>query len=128
MTDQLSSLKGLETRLTDITSYLDKVIDGSLPINHQIIYNLQDILNLLPNVNLPDTSKSFSIKTNDELLVIYLCSMVRATIALHNLIENKLENSTAEKEKSIEVKKDSSKDAKKDDEEKAAAAEKKDKR
>jgi 26S proteasome regulatory subunit N8 len=33
--------------------------------------------------------KSFAVKTNDELLVMYLSSMVRSVIALHNLIDNK---------------------------------------
>jgi 26S proteasome regulatory subunit N8 len=33
--------------------------------------------------------KSFAVKTNDELLVMYLSSLVRSVIALHNLIDNK---------------------------------------
>jgi 26S proteasome regulatory subunit N8 len=48
------------------------------------------MFNLLPNLNVPSTVASFSIKTNDELLVIYLSSLIRAVIALHNLIENKV--------------------------------------
>ncbi|KAJ3392626.1 proteasome regulatory particle subunit [Lobulomyces angularis] len=97
ITNQLNSLKGLETRLTEIKDYLEKVKNGLLPINHQIIYNLQDIFNLLPNLNIPAFAKSFSIKTNDELLVIYVCSLIRAVIAMHNLIENKIVNRDAEK-------------------------------
>lgn len=73
------------------------VVMGKLPINHQIIYNLQDIFNLLPNLNIPSVSKAFSVKTNDELMVIYLSSMIRAVIAMHNLIENKIVNREAEK-------------------------------
>jgi 26S proteasome regulatory subunit N8 len=48
------------------------------------------MFNLLPNLNVPSIVASFSIKTNDELLVIYLSSLIRAVIALHNLIENKV--------------------------------------
>ncbi len=62
---------------------------GTLPLNHAIIYNLQDMFNLLPNLHVSDTVKGFAVKTNDELLVIYLSSMIRAIIALHGLIENK---------------------------------------
>ncbi|GES74080.1 26S proteasome regulatory subunit rpn-8 [Rhizophagus clarus] len=69
VTDQLNSLKGLQSRLEEIREYLQKVVDRQLPINHQIIYNLQDIFNLLPNLNVSDTVKSFSVKTNDQLLV-----------------------------------------------------------
>lgn len=76
--------------MTDIRSYLDKVLNGSLPVNHQIIYNLQDMFNLLPNLQVPKTVASFAVKTNDELLVIYLSSLIRAVIAMHNLIENKV--------------------------------------
>jgi 26S proteasome regulatory subunit N8 len=35
---------------------------------------------------------SFSTKTNDQLLLIYLSSLIRAVIALHNLIDNKIDN------------------------------------
>lgn len=108
--DQLRSLKGLQQRLEEIQEYLSKVVAGSLPINHQIIYNLQDIFNRLPNLEDPDTIKSFSVKTNDQLLVIYLSSLIRSVIALHNLINNKIENKRAEEELDGIV--DSGKDAK----------------
>ncbi|KAG0222328.1 proteasome regulatory particle subunit [Actinomortierella wolfii] len=96
--DQLRSLKGLQGRLEEIQEYLGKVVAGSLPINHQIIYNLQDIFNRLPNLEDPETTKSFSVKTNDQLMVIYLSSLIRSVIALHNLINNKIENKKFEEE------------------------------
>ncbi|KAJ3197225.1 proteasome regulatory particle subunit [Irineochytrium annulatum] len=112
VTDQLNSLKGLEQRLDDIREYLDKVVAGMLPINYQIVYNLQDIFNLLPNLEVEDSVRAFSIKSNDELLVIYLSSLTRAVIALHNLIGNKITNREAERKQN------------KDEDEKAADAEK----
>ena len=105
VTDQLLSLKGLQSRLEEIREYLQKVVNQQLPINHQIIYNLQDIFNLLPNLNVSDTVKSFSVKTNDQLLVIYLSSLIRAVIALHNLINNKIENLKGESVQQIEEEK-----------------------
>ena len=105
VTDQLNSLKGLQSRLEEIREYLQKVVNHQLPINHQIIYNLQDIFNLLPNLNVSDTVKSFSVKTNDQLLVIYLSSLIRAVIALHNLINNKIENLKGESVPQIEEEK-----------------------
>ncbi|KAJ3260319.1 proteasome regulatory particle subunit [Boothiomyces macroporosus] len=89
LVNQLQSLKGLYQHLVDIRQYLDKVLAGQLPVNHAIIYNLQDMLNLLPNIHIEEAVKSFAVKTNDELLIIYLASMIRSIIALHNLIENK---------------------------------------
>lgn len=92
--DQLSSLRGLSTRLGEIKDYLEQVVAGQLPINHQIVYNLQDIFNLLPNLDAAvrggetsdDGSKRpFTVATNDQLLVMYLSSLIRAVIALHDL-------------------------------------------
>ena len=70
---------------------------GRLPVNHQIIYKLQDIFNLLPNLNVEQLVKAFAVKTNDMMLAIYLSSIIRAVIALHNLVNNKLVNKEKER-------------------------------
>jgi len=95
--DKLSSLKSLISHLHEMNVYLQHVVDGKLPVNHQIIAHLQDIFNLSPNLNVEQLVKSFSVKTNDSLLVIYLSSLIRSVIALHNLIINKLQYREAEK-------------------------------
>lgn len=99
ITNQVSSLKGLHAHLQDIHTYLEQVISGKLPVNHTIVYHLQDIFNLLPNLNVDEFIKSITVKTNDQMVVIYLASVVRSVIALHNLINNKLQNKDLEKEK-----------------------------
>merc|ERR1712119_46342 len=105
ITNQLSSLKGLFQHLQDVHTYLGQVVDGKLPMNHTIMYQLQDIFNLLPNLNVEELIQSITINTNDQMVVIYLASLVRAVIALHNLIGNKLQNKNLEKEKEAERKK-----------------------
>jgi 26S proteasome regulatory subunit N8 len=35
---------------------------------------------------------SLYVKTNDQMLVVYLAALVRSVLALHNLINNKLTN------------------------------------
>ncbi|KAM1949410.1 hypothetical protein ACFX15_009468 [Malus domestica] len=97
VTGKLTALKGLDARLREIRSYLDLVIDEKLPLNHEILYHLQDVFNLLPNLNVADLVKGFSVKTNDMMLVIYLSSLIRSVIALHNLINNKVLNKEHEK-------------------------------
>lgn len=115
--DRLTSLKGLAVHLGEIRDYLSSVVAGEMPVNHQIIYNLQDIFNLLPTLEglekSADGKRPFTVATNDELLVLYLSSMIRSVIALHNLVNNKLENTNAdngieeeEDKKESEVKKE----------------------
>ncbi|KAJ6901230.1 26S proteasome non-ATPase regulatory subunit 7 [Populus alba x Populus x berolinensis] len=97
VTGKLAALKGLDARLKEIRGYLDLVIEEKLPLNHEILYHLQDVFNLLPNLNVADLIKAFAVKTNDMMLVIYLSSLIRSVIALHNLINNKMLNKEHEK-------------------------------
>lgn len=97
VSSKLAALKGLEARLKEIKSYLELVIAEKLPVNHEILYNLQDIFNLLPNLNVQEMVKSFAVKTNDMMLVIYLASLIRSVMALHSLINNKVTNKETEK-------------------------------
>jgi len=125
VTNQLMGLKGLNDQINQIRSYLDSVIAGKLPINHSIIYLLQDIFNLLPDATNDVFVKSTMVKTNDQMLVVYLASLVRSVIALHNLINNKITNRDAEKKEGQpkEIKKDVKeiKDGEKDGKEKESS-------
>jgi len=114
VTNQLMGLKGLHAKLEGIHSYLDQVTSGKLTINHQIIYQLQDVFNLLPDVQLQEFVKSMYVKTNDQMLVVYLASLIRSIIALHNLINNKIQNRDAEKNEGL-GKGDSAKEKKKEE-------------
>lgn len=144
ITNQLESLQGLHLRLQDIGKYLQKVLDGDLPVNHAILANLQDVFNLLPNLTTPkpagkdlstlngvvngsvglmggsaensDLSRGMSIKTNDELMSVYLSNLIRSINAFHELIDNKIQNKRQQEEE--DSKKDGDKkdkDVKKDD-------------
>lgn len=126
ITSQLQSLQGLHLRLQDIGRYLQKVLDGDLPVNHAILGNLQDVFNLLPNLSTPkaaskdlptvngmvngavgisggtsentELARAMSVKTNDQLMTIYLSSLIRAITAFHDLIENKIQNKRTQEE------------------------------
>merc|ERR1712018_582866 len=116
ITNQLMGLKGLEMKLSDMHNYMQQVVDGKLPMNHQITYLLQDIFNLLPDVTNPQFVKSINVNTNDQMLVVYTSSLIRSIIALHNLINNKLTNKEAEKREGKKDDKDKDKDKKEDKE------------
>lgn len=98
VSEQLASLRGLQSRVEDIRRYLLDVASGAMPMNHQIVYHLQDALNLLPDLDDSELTQSFAANTNDQLLVVYLSSLVRAVIALHALVDNKAANGRAELE------------------------------
>jgi 26S proteasome regulatory subunit N8 len=135
ITSQLQSLQGLHLRLRDIGQYLQKVLDEDLPVNHAILDNLQDVFNLLPNLSTPksasvggdstngiaasagavdngELARAMSVKTNDQLMAIYLSSLIRAITAFHDLIDNKIQNKQQAEDK--EAKKEDGKDGEKD--------------
>lgn len=111
-------MKGLAVRLREISAYLSSVVAGKLPMNQEIIYHLQEIFNLLPDQDSDELVRSFAMETNDIMLALYLGSMLRSTVVLHNLINNKIRNKKAKEEKGKESKDGKEKkgdDAKKDD-------------
>ncbi|KAK0390005.1 hypothetical protein NLU13_3578 [Sarocladium strictum] len=133
VTNQLQSLQGLHLRLRDIGAYLQKVLDGQLPVNHAILGSLQDVFNLLPNLSAPETgadssaagpgakttgagelAHAMSIKTNDQLMAIYLSSLIRAITAFHDLIENKIQNRQQQEDKEAKKDEANGKDEKKE--------------
>ncbi|PAV91304.1 hypothetical protein WR25_21896 [Diploscapter pachys] len=99
ITDQLMGLRGLSDQLGHIEEYLLEVADGKLPVNHQVIYHVQEVLNLLPDVSHPDYVNAQNVQTNDQMMCVYMGSLVRSIIALHNLIDNKVTLQKAEREK-----------------------------
>jgi len=113
--DKISALKGLAVRLAEISKYLQSVVAGKLPMNQEIVYQLQEIFNLLPDQDSDELVRSFAMETNDMMLALYLGSMLRSTVALHNLINNKIKNKKVKEEKTKD-KKDKKDDKDKKDE------------
>lgn len=56
--------------------------------------------------------KSFSVKSNDYMYVIYVCSLIKSVIGLHNLINNKIHNKEMEAE-NLEKEKEAEEEKKK---------------
>merc|ERR1719321_584879 len=125
--DKIAALKGLAVRLSEISKYLQSVVGGKLPMNQEIIYQLQEIFNLLPDQDCDELVKSFAMETNDMMLALYLGSMLRSTVALHNLINNKIRNKKSKEEKKEDKKKDE-KDKEGDDKGKEGGKDGKDKK
>ena len=103
--------------MREVAAYLGKVLKGELPFNHTILEVLQDVFNLLPNLSptpeaggVGDLERSFRVKTNDQLMCIYLSSMIRAVLALHDLIDSGMDKKKDKKEEKKEEKTDDKKD------------------
>merc|ERR1712070_529181 len=124
--DKIVALKGLVAKIRDISAYLGQVLEHQLPMNPEILYNLQEIFNLLPDQDTEEMVHSFATQTNDMMLALYLGSMLRSTLALHNLINNKIQNKKAKEDKGKDKKakkdekdkKEGGKDEKKDEKDK----------
>ncbi|CDO64189.1 26S proteasome regulatory subunit RPN8, putative [Plasmodium reichenowi] len=117
--DKLSSLKSLIAKLYEISAYLNDILNGNIEMNIKILYNLQNVFSLLPDIENVDLVQAFMVKNNDLMLNIYIGSITRSVIALHNLINNKIENKlNSEKKKSLEndIEKDKIKDKEKEKE------------
>jgi 26S proteasome regulatory subunit N8 len=113
VTDKIQALGGLALRLKEISAYLNQVVAGKLPMNQDIIYQLQEIFNLVPEQDNEELVQSFVMETNDMMMSLYLASMIRSTMALHTLLQNKRQNKKAKEEKGKE-KKDKKKEGDKD--------------
>mmetsp|Transcript_12740 Transcript_12740/g.28108 ORF Transcript_12740/g.28108 Transcript_12740/m.28108 type:complete len:246 (-) Transcript_12740:71-808(-) len=87
---KMSSLGSLTDKLVEMKGYLESVLRGERRANNAVVYNMQTIFNLLPNLNVEELVKSAMVKTNDMHMVIYLSSLIRSVIALHDLVSNKI--------------------------------------
>lgn len=55
-------------------------------------------MNLLPNLKVEEMVKSFSVKSNDYMYVIYVSALIRSILSLHDLINNKIQSKELEAE------------------------------
>lgn len=104
------------------------MIGGELTADPEIIYNIQDIFNLLPNLKIEELVRGVSEKSNNMYLLAMVSTVIRATIALHSLINNKINNLETEREKdAAEKKKEAAekKEAEKNEKKKEEAEKKK---
>ena len=107
-------------------SYLQGVSEGKYPYNTMIVERLQDVFNELPELGAnPAMVTASAVETNDHFLGIYVGSLLRSILTLHNLVNNKIKNkkfAEEEAEKEAEAKKKEEAEAKKKEKEEAEKA------
>jgi 26S proteasome regulatory subunit N8 len=91
ITGKIAGLATLAEKLVECKDYLEACVRLDQKVNPEIIANLQTILNLLPNLNTEDMVRSMLIKTNDMHMAMYLGALIRSVIALHDLIDNRIQ-------------------------------------
>jgi len=125
--EKILSLKNLKSKLEEIVTYIDSLVQQKIPVNNHIIYMLQEIFNLLPNLNDPELIKAFIFKTNDMTLNIFIATIFRSLTAIHDLINNKLEFTQQEElDENKVLNKEENKEEEKKEEKKDNKEEKKD--
>ena len=88
---KIIALKAMKQRLLSIIKYLSSIAKHKIKPNYQILYNIQNIINSLPNISSESILNSFKSLINDNSLMIYISSLIRSILSLHDLINNKLE-------------------------------------
>jgi 26S proteasome regulatory subunit N8 len=123
---KMAGLATLHEKLLECKAYLESVARDQVKVNPEIVANLQIILNLLPNLN-NDLVQSMIVKTNDMHMAIYLASLIRSVIALHDLINNKIRygEDGVERQKEEEKKEEALEEKKRVADEKKKAADEK---
>lgn len=115
---KISGLATLTEKLVECKDYLESCVRGEQKVNPEIVANLQTIMNLLPNLNTEDLVRSFIVKTNDMQMAIYLSALIRSVVALHDLVNNRIQHgedgtgAPAKEEEKKEDESDKTKDAK----------------
>lgn len=117
--DKVISFMALIQRIKEVKQYLENVLAKKITPNAQIISNIQEIFNYLPNYETEDMIKALSNQTNDNYLVMYMSWMIKTTISLHKLINNKImikESEKVDDSKKLKEKDDKDKDKDKEKE------------
>lgn len=87
--DRLAALKCLKRNLDDIALYLQQVLDGSLPMHPCVFNNIQNIFNSMSDNSKRELIEAFDEEINASMVSVYVGSMIRGILALHDLIRNR---------------------------------------
>lgn len=90
--DKVNSLLALERKVGVIREYLDDVLKGKRKLDKDIVKILQEIMSKLPKVMNEEFKREISCKLNDNYLNMYVTSIVKNVINVHNLLNNRIKS------------------------------------
>ena len=105
LSQKVTSLLALEKKVALITNYLDEVVAGRRKSDKQINLTLHEIMSRLPKLMSPELRAAMSARMNDNYLSIYVTSLVKGVISIHQLLNNRIK-ALEEREKTKEALKD----------------------
>lgn len=96
---RLGSIRSMYGHLGDIKAWVEGVVDGNCKVSPKILQAITKILSELPFLKSSNVSdeenilltKAINAKTNEEMLAMLVSSTAKSIVALHELIDNKLE-------------------------------------
>lgn len=88
-----AGIKQFQEHIDLMGSYLDRVAQGKIKPNNEIISNIQKIWYSIPGLHFGEKNTAqITSAVNDSFLPMYVSSLVRSTMGINSLIENKLSN------------------------------------
>jgi len=87
--DRQHALETLHRKLGDIESYLLDVADGKLPVDQEILNQLQILTNILPRLHQIKSSAAMLVSTNDSELCNFVASVSRCVMAIYDVLVNR---------------------------------------
>ena len=101
--DKGRALRAMKEKIQHLKKYVEDVMEGKIPANDKVLEQIQEVFNLLPNVSDPEAQeKALCVENNEIMMGIYLGSLGRLIVALHDLILNKYEMKVSEEKKEKE--------------------------
>ena len=83
------ALNQLEHLLGTVETYLRDVVSGKLPVNEEVLAELQEVINYLPLVHKLKTDPGLLVTQNDQELATFVASVARCVTALYEVIVNR---------------------------------------
>ncbi|KAI0981626.1 hypothetical protein GJ496_001999 [Pomphorhynchus laevis] len=98
--NQVHAVRGFHQSLNLMVLYVDSVIKERLPRNQLVLQHIQNVLNSLSRLSYVEEGQQLSV-LNDQMAVIYVAMLCRTIVALHDLINNKIQNRQSERNAAI---------------------------
>lgn len=90
LSNKVTSLLALEKKLKVIINYLDDVLAERRKQDKQINLTLHEIMSRLPKLMSQEFKEIMSMRMNDNYLSIYVTSLVKGVISIHQLLNNRI--------------------------------------